>query len=154
MLPGLFCRGVSWSQWVMVKRPDLRFNDPNPETQLKHLRHEILGTLERPVVQGSPFFSTYLLNKKYISLTNLWGRPPNPAYGWHGLCENRFLEVDLIWDQTNLFNVWMSLLSDLYTGDLPLTKILFNWIHLSHEKNPYYFPLYCLFNRDPYNGVL
>ena len=25
---------------------------------------------------------------------------------------------------------------------------------LSHEKNPYYFPLYSLFNRDPYNGVL
>ena len=21
---------------------------------------------------------------------------------------------------------------------------------VSHEKNPYYFPLYCLFNRDPY----
>ena len=25
---------------------------------------------------------------------------------------------------------------------------------LSHEKNPYYFPLYWLVNRDPYNGVL
>ena len=26
--------------------------------------------------------------------------------------------------------------------------------HLSHEKNPYYFPLYWLVNRDPYNGLL
>ena len=25
---------------------------------------------------------------------------------------------------------------------------------VSREKNPYYFPLYCLFTRDPYNGVL
>ena len=24
---------------------------------------------------------------------------------------------------------------------------------LSHEKNPYYFPLYWLVNRDPYNGL-
>ena len=26
--------------------------------------------------------------------------------------------------------------------------------HLSHEKNPYHFPLYWLVNRDPYNGLL
>ena len=26
--------------------------------------------------------------------------------------------------------------------------------HLSHEKNPYYFPLYWLVNRNPYNGLL
>ena len=26
--------------------------------------------------------------------------------------------------------------------------------HLSHEKNPYYFPLYWLVNKDPYNGLL
>ena len=25
---------------------------------------------------------------------------------------------------------------------------------LSHEKNPYSFPLYWLVNRDPYNGLL
>ena len=25
---------------------------------------------------------------------------------------------------------------------------------MSHEENPYYFPLYRLFNRDPYNGLL
>ena len=25
---------------------------------------------------------------------------------------------------------------------------------MSHEKNPYYFPLYWLVNRDPYNGLL
>ena len=25
---------------------------------------------------------------------------------------------------------------------------------VSHEKNPYYFPLYWLVNRDPYNGLL
>ena len=26
--------------------------------------------------------------------------------------------------------------------------------HLSHAKNPCYFPLYWLVNRDPYNGLL
>ena len=26
--------------------------------------------------------------------------------------------------------------------------------HMSHEKKTSYFPLYCLFNRDPYNGLL
>ena len=25
---------------------------------------------------------------------------------------------------------------------------------MSHEKNPYYFPLYWLVNTDPYNGLL
>ena len=27
-------------------------------------------------------------------------------------------------------------------------------IHMSHEKNPYYFPLYWLVNKDPYNCLL
>jgi len=31
---------------------------------------------------------------------------------------------------------------------------LFPTPHLSHEKNPYYFPLYWLVNKDPYNGLL
>ena len=26
-------------------------------------------------------------------------------------------------------------------------------VEVSHEKNPYYFPLYWLVNRDPYNGL-
>ena len=33
------------------------------------------------------------------------------------------------------------------------TKLYCHLSHLSHEKNPYYFPLYWLVNRDPYNGL-
>ena len=37
-----------------------------------------------------------------------------------------------------------------------LKKIIPNMkrVEMSHEKNPYYFPLYWLVNRDPYNGLL
>ena len=53
------------------------------------------------------------------------------------------------------FNIGMSLLSDLYTGDLsPNKKQVVQLNSLEPRKKPYYFPLYCLFNRDPYGGVL
>ena len=33
-------------------------------------------------------------------------------------------------------------------------QFFFGRLQLRHEKNPYYFPLYWLVNRDPYNGLL
>ena len=40
---------------------------------------------------------------------------------------------------------------NLEPGD---TNITGRYGYLSHEKNPYYFPLYWLVNKDPYNGSL
>ena len=40
---------------------------------------------------------------------------------------------------------------------VPQSMLLDSWymqIQVSHEKNPYYFPLYWLVNKDPYNGLL
>ena len=40
----------------------------------------------------------------------------------------------------------------IYISTLISSKI--NKNHVSHEKNPSYFPLYWLVNTDPYNGLL
>ena len=36
----------------------------------------------------------------------------------------------------------------------PLTHSCCVSLKVSREKNPYYFPLYWLVNKDPYNGLL
>ena len=104
----------------------------------------------------SPFFSTYLLNKTYIYLTICEVGPTPRVWFFHGLCEKRFFGSRSHLGSNKSFLIlgwvsWVTCIPEIF----PLTKNkLFNWIHLSHEKKPYYFPLYCLFNRDPYGGVL
>ena len=43
----------------------------------------------------------------------------------------------------------------MYLGPIsPNARRMYEKYHLSQEKKTYYFPLYWLFNRDPYNGLL
>ena len=41
-----------------------------------------------------------------------------------------------------------------FSGGLQILAILATWIIWATKKDPYYFPLYWLFDRDPYNGLL
>ena len=84
----------------------------------------------------------------------------------------QLIQIFLIWWQAEVSCIlvplerYTSISKDIYIkSSLNLALIILHLLHealrkkktqsyLSHEKNPRYFPLYWLVNRDPYNGLL
>ena len=83
----------------------------------------------RVTFQTEPFFTSMIMGGRVSSSTGA------------GFLHQQHPEA-----RGNSFDV-----EDSFLGLRFLTSI---HCHLSHEKNPYYFPLYWLVNRDPYNGLL
>ena len=83
-----------------------------------------------------------------------WFNPYSPQHGLLWYLQNSVVQL--------LETQWIdfdhcSQLNHLLMQTPPVrwtAQICQTWIKLSHEKKPYYFPLYWLVNRDPYNGSL
>ena len=112
--------------------------------------------------------------KKSLKISFVDGYSNQQNTGWMDFCSYFFqlIQIFLIWWQAEVSCIlvplerYTSISKNIYIkSSLNLALIILHLLHetlrktppqsyLSHEKNPRYFPLYWLANRDPYNGLL